>query len=116
MDSSCLVSVVQAGGGDVMVRRIFSWHIFNLLVPIEQDYVAYHNRKIILNQFLDHDSESTVLKWLQQSPDLNLAEHFWDVVEQDIFAFAKRIKAALKAQAIKPSSSKVYLMTWPVQI
>ncbi len=26
MDTSCLVSTVQAAGGGVMVRRIFSWH------------------------------------------------------------------------------------------
>ncbi len=32
MDPSCLVSTVQAGGGGVMVRGIFSWHT---LGPIE---------------------------------------------------------------------------------
>ncbi len=34
MDPSCLVSMVQAGGG-VMVRGIFSWHTLGPLVPIE---------------------------------------------------------------------------------
>ncbi len=35
MDPSCLVSMVQAGGGGVMVWRIFSWHTLSPLVPIE---------------------------------------------------------------------------------
>ncbi len=35
MDPSCLVSTVQAGGGGVMVWRIFSWHTLCPLVPIE---------------------------------------------------------------------------------
>ncbi len=35
MDPSCLVSMVQAGGGGVKVWGIFSWHILGLLVPIK---------------------------------------------------------------------------------
>ncbi len=34
MDPSCLVSTVQAGGGGVMVRTLFSWHTLGSLVPI----------------------------------------------------------------------------------
>ncbi len=34
MDPSCLVSMVQAGGG-VMVWGIFSWHTLGHLLPIE---------------------------------------------------------------------------------
>ncbi len=34
MDLSCVVSIVQAGGG-VMVWRIFSWYTLGPLVPIE---------------------------------------------------------------------------------
>ncbi len=34
MDPSCLISMVQAGGG-VMVRGIFSWHTLGPLVPIK---------------------------------------------------------------------------------
>ncbi len=34
MDSSCLVSMVQAAGG-VMVWGIYSWHTLGPLVPIE---------------------------------------------------------------------------------
>ncbi len=35
MDPSCLVSTVQAGGGGVMVWRLFSWHTLGPLVPTE---------------------------------------------------------------------------------
>ncbi len=35
MDPSCLVSMVQAAGGGVMVWGIFSWHNLGPLVPIE---------------------------------------------------------------------------------
>ncbi len=35
MDSSCLVSTVQAAGGGVMVWGIFSWHTLGPLVLIE---------------------------------------------------------------------------------
>ncbi len=35
MDPSCLVSMVQAGGGGVLVWGIFSWHTLGSLVPIE---------------------------------------------------------------------------------
>ncbi len=35
MDPSCLVSMVQDGGGGVMVWGIFSWHTLGPLVPIE---------------------------------------------------------------------------------
>ncbi len=34
MDPSCLVSMVQAGGGGVMVRGIFSWHTLYQLIII----------------------------------------------------------------------------------
>ncbi len=50
MDTSCLVSTVQAAGGGVMVWGIFSWHTLGPLVPIEHwlyttaylSIVAYH--------------------------------------------------------------------------
>ncbi len=35
MDPSCLVSMVQAGGGGVMVWGIFCWHTLGPFVPIE---------------------------------------------------------------------------------
>ncbi len=35
MDPSCLVSMVQAGGGGVMVWGIYSWHTLGPLVPID---------------------------------------------------------------------------------
>ncbi len=35
MDPSCLVSMVQTGGGGVMAWGLFSWHTLGPLVPIE---------------------------------------------------------------------------------
>jgi len=35
IDPSWIVSMLQAGGGGVMVWGIFSWHTLGLLVPIE---------------------------------------------------------------------------------
>ncbi len=50
MDSSCLVSTVQAGGGGVMVWGIFSWHTLSPLVPIEHRL----NTTAYLNIVADH--------------------------------------------------------------
>ncbi len=50
MDRFCLVSTVQAGGGGVMVRGIFSWHTLGPLVPID-----YHvNATPYLSIVADH--------------------------------------------------------------
>ncbi len=47
MDPPCLVSTVQAGGGGVMVRGIFSWHTLGLLVPIEHRLNTTAYRSIV---------------------------------------------------------------------
>ncbi len=49
MDPFCLVSTVQAGGGDVMVWGIFSWHTLGPLVPIEHHLNATAYLSIIAN-------------------------------------------------------------------
>ncbi len=93
MDPSCLVSMVQAGGGGVMVWDIFSWHTLGPLVPIEhrlnataylsivadhvhpfmttvypssdgyfqQDNAPCYKAQIILDWFLEHDNEFTIM-------------------------------------------------------
>ncbi len=52
MDPSCLVSMVQAGGGGVMVWGIFSWHTLGLLVPIEHRWNATAYLSIVVDHVL----------------------------------------------------------------
>ncbi len=41
----------------------------------QQDNAPCHKAQIILNWFLEHDNEFTLLKWSPQSPDLNSIEY-----------------------------------------
>ncbi len=63
--------------------------LYDYSVPIfwcyfQQDNASCHKAQIISDWFLEHDNEFTLLKWPPQSPDLNLIEHLWDMVEQEI--------------------------------
>ncbi len=50
----------------------------------QQDNAPCHKAQVILDWFLEHDNEFTLLKWHPQSPDLNTIEHHWDGVEREI--------------------------------
>ncbi len=56
-------------------------------VYFQQYNAPCHKAQIISDSFLEHDNESTLLKWppqLTSSTDLNPIEHLWDVDEQEI--------------------------------
>ncbi len=50
LDQSCLISMVQAGGGGVMVWGIFSWHTLGPLVPTEHRLNATAYLSIVSDQ------------------------------------------------------------------
>ncbi len=50
----------------------------------QQDNAPCHKAQIILDWFLEHDNDFTLLKWPPQSPGPNPIEHLWYVVEREI--------------------------------
>lgn len=93
---SCLVSVVQAAGGDAVVWVIF--FLGTILIPVEHHLNArpYPSLLLPLNNysvlmaaqcqmfsdwFLEHENVFTVLKCPPQSTNLNPTEHLWGVME-----------------------------------
>ncbi len=109
LDQSCLVSMVQAGVGDIFLAHFgplntnwasFKRHslpeycfwpspsLYDYSVSsdgyFQQDNAPCHKAHIISDWFLEHDNEFTSLKLPPQSPDLNPIEHIWDVVEGEI--------------------------------
>ncbi len=67
MDPSCVVSMVQAGGGVVMVWGIFSWHTLGPLVSIEHrlnttaylSIVADHGHPFMTTVYPSSDATSS---------------------------------------------------------
>ena len=52
MDPTCFVSVVQAGGGVVMVFGIFSWHTLGSIVPINHGLNSAANLSTVADHVL----------------------------------------------------------------
>ncbi len=91
MDPSCLVSMVQAGGGGVMVWGIFSWHTLGLLflVPIEHhlnstvylSIVADHIHPFMTTVYPSSDATSSRIMHMSQSSNhLRLVSWTWQWV------------------------------------
>ncbi len=87
MDSSCLVSTVQAGGGGVMVKGTFSWHTLVPLLQIEHllnttaylSIVAGHVRPFLTTVYPSSDG------YIQQNnAPCHKAQIIWDwFIEHD---------------------------------
>ncbi len=45
-----------------------------------------HTAEIVQEWIEEHDKEFKVLPWPTTSPDLNLIEHIWDVLDQQILS------------------------------
>lgn len=90
VDPSCLVSMVQAVGGGVIVWGLFSWHSLGPLSPTEHhlsptaslsiivDHIHPFMTLIFSNWFVDHD-DLTVFQWPPQAPDISSIQQ-WFVV------------------------------------
>ncbi len=97
MDPSCLVSMVQAGGGGVMMWGIFSWHTLGPLVPIEHRL----NATAYLSIVADH------------------VHPFMTTVHSSSYTTSSRIMHHHKAQIISDwileQDNEFTLLKWPPQ-
>ncbi|MCI4387329.1 hypothetical protein PGIGA_G00072870 [Pangasianodon gigas] len=89
--------------GNVLLGNLVSWpsygcyfdryhlpkHIMVTVLPngsglFQQDNAPCHTAKIVQVWFEHHDREFKVLTWSPNSPDLNLIEHLWDVLDKQV--------------------------------
>ncbi|GBM07172.1 Transposable element Tc1 transposase [Araneus ventricosus] len=51
-----------------------------------QDSAPFHKARIVLEWFEEHTDEFHLMSWPPNSPDINLMEHIWDVMERQLRA------------------------------
>ncbi|GBO46617.1 hypothetical protein AVEN_153837-1 [Araneus ventricosus] len=64
----------------------------------QKDNAPRHKARVVLKWFEEHTDEFHLMSWPPNSPDLNLMEHIWDVMERQLGA---------------QTSSRSNITTWP---
>ncbi|GFW81717.1 transposable element Tcb2 transposase [Trichonephila clavipes] len=75
MDLTCQQGTVQAGGGSVMVWGVCSWRDMGSL--IRPDTTLTGDR-------YEHSSEFRHFRLPPKSPDMNIIEYIWDVLQRAV--------------------------------
>ncbi len=121
MDPSCLVSMVQAGGGGVMVWGTFSWHTLGPLVPNWASFKChslleyccwpcpslYDYSVPIFRQICSY----CVMLSCQYGPKSlsNVSNTFLNLCHEELRQFWRQ-------KVVQPGTSKVYLIKGPVTV
>ena len=107
MNPFCLPHTVEGFWGSIMIWSMFSWHGNGALMFFEgkkipryagrsstpcniaflyfmDDNVPVHQARSVQNWFAEHQSDFQHFFWPPHSPDLNLIENMWDMLESRI--------------------------------
>ncbi|GFT49119.1 transposable element Tcb2 transposase [Trichonephila clavipes] len=71
----------QAGGGSVMVWVVCIWRDMEPLIRLDTTLTV---DRIATEWLQEHSSEFRHFHWLPNSPDMNIIEHFKDVLQRAV--------------------------------
>ncbi len=109
MDPSCLVSTVQAGGGGVMVRGIFSWHTFG---PLSTNLASFKRHSLPEYWMCSWQicSNCVMLSCQYRPKSLrNVSSTLLNLCHEELKQFWSQ-------KGVQPGTSKVYQIKWPMSI
>ncbi len=121
MVSSCLVSMVQAGGGGLMVWGIFSWHTLGPLVPIENLLNATAYLSIVadhVHPFMTTVYPSSDVYFQQDNAPYNMLscqygpKSLRNVSNALLNLCHEELRQFWRQKRVQPCTSKVYLIKW----